>query len=150
MGLFDFVKDIGKKIFNKEDEAPEALKQHVEKDNPGVENLKIEVKEGVATVKGDAKSPSAFEKVILMVGNALGISEVKAEEMTVEGKAASVPAEQDVQFYVIVKGDNLSKIAKHFYGDPNKYPLIFEANREVIQDPNLIFPGQKIRIPKQG
>ena len=150
MGLFDFVKDIGKKIFNKEEDAPEALKQHVEKDNPGVENLKIEVKEGVATIKGDAKSPSAFEKVILMVGNALGISEVKADEMTVEGKTAPAPAEEDVQFYVIVKGDNLSKIAKHFYGDPNKYPLIFEANREVIQDPNLIFPGQKIRIPKQG
>ena len=53
------------------------------------------------------------------------------------------------QTYVVVSGDSLSKIAKHFYGDANKYPKIFEANREVIKDANLIFPGQKIRIPKE-
>ncbi|MCI0420990.1 MAG: LysM peptidoglycan-binding domain-containing protein, partial [Acidobacteria bacterium] len=44
--------------------------------------------------------------------------------------------------------DTLSKIAKHYYGDANAYPKIFEANREVIKDPNLIFPGQKVRIPR--
>ena len=49
---------------------------------------------------------------------------------------------------MIVAGDNLSKIAKHFYGNPNLYPQIFEANQEVIKDPNKIFPGQKIRIPR--
>jgi nucleoid-associated protein YgaU len=49
---------------------------------------------------------------------------------------------------LIKSGDTLSAIAKQFYGDPNKYPKIFEANREVIKDANLIFPGQKIRIPK--
>ena len=46
-----------------------------------------------------------------------------------------------------MKGDTLSAIAKKYYGDANKYPRIFEANREVIKDANLIFPGQKIRIP---
>ena len=51
-------------------------------------------------------------------------------------------------YYTIVKGDNLSKIAKKFYGDANKYKVIFDANREVIKDANLIYPGQKIRIPK--
>ena len=51
-------------------------------------------------------------------------------------------------YYTIVKGDNLSKIAKKFYGDANKYKIIFDANREVIKDANLIYPGQKIRIPK--
>ncbi len=54
----------------------------------------------------------------------------------------------DVDFYTIVKGDTLSGIAKEYYGDAMKYPVIFEANREVIKDPDLIFPGQKIRIPK--
>ena len=44
--------------------------------------------------------------------------------------------------------DTLSKIAKQYYGDANKYPRIFEANREVIKDANLIYPGQKIRIPR--
>ncbi|HET19990.1 MAG TPA: peptidoglycan-binding protein LysM [Chromatiales bacterium] len=150
MGLFDFVKDIGKKIFGKEEEAPEALKQHIEKDNPGVHNLQIAVKEGVATVKGEADSTSAREKVILMVGNALGIREVVADELTVSSVGTAPESAEEAEFYVIEKGDTLSAIAKRFYGDANKYPLIFEANREVIQDPNLIFPGQKIRIPKQS
>lgn len=153
MGLFDFVKDIGKKIFGKEDEAPAALKQHIEKNNPGVQNLQIDVKEGVATVKGEAASPAAREKVILMIGNALGIREVKADALTVAGQPAAAVAETEaeaVEYYIIEKGDTLSKIAKHFYGDADKYPLIFEANREVIEDPDLIFPGQKIRIPKQS
>lgn len=149
MGLFDFVKDIGKKIFGKEEEAPEALKQHIEKDNPGVRNLQIEVKEGVATVKGEADSTAAREKVILMIGNALGIREVMADELTVSSVGTAPETAEAVEFYVIEKGDTLSGIAKRFYGDANKYPLIFEANREVIQDPDLIFPGQKIRIPKQ-
>jgi len=51
------------------------------------------------------------------------------------------------ELFLIKSGDNLSKISKQFYGDPNKYNRIFEANREVIKDANLIFPGQKIRIP---
>ena len=51
------------------------------------------------------------------------------------------------QWHVVQKGETLSKIAEQYYGDPSLYPKIFEANREVIKDPNLIFPGQKIRIP---
>ena len=61
-------------------------------------------------------------------------------------QAASV--DDGTQYYVIKSDDTLSAIAKQFYGDPNKYPTIFEANREVIRDANLIFPGQKMRIPK--
>jgi len=150
MALFDFVKSIGNKIFGKEEDAPEALKAHIEKDNPGVENLNIEVKDGVAHLSGDASSSTAWEKAILMTGNAMGISEVKADGLTVAGTQTQIPAVEDVEYYIIVSGDSLSKIAKHFYGDANKYPLIFEANREVIKDPSLIFPGQKIRIPKNA
>lgn len=141
MGLFDFAKDIGKKIFGSEDEAPEKLKEHIEEDNPGISNLEVQVEDGIATLKGEADSPGALEKAILMAGNALGISEVKADEV-------SAPEQTDeVQFYEIQKGDSLWKIAKSFYGNGNDYPKIFEANKEVIKDPDLIFPGQKIRIP---
>lgn len=56
--------------------------------------------------------------------------------------------EPEPDFYTIVAGDTLSKIAKQFYGDANKYPLLFEANREVIKDPNKIYVGQTIRVPK--
>ena len=53
----------------------------------------------------------------------------------------------EAQFHVVVSGDNLSKIAKKFYGDPNKYPLIFEANKPMLKHPDKIYPGQLLRIP---
>lgn len=52
-----------------------------------------------------------------------------------------------VQRYVVRKGDTLSKIAEQFYGDPTLYPRTFEANRDVLVDPNRIHPGQELRIP---
>ncbi len=144
MGLFDFAKGIGNKIFGSKDDdkkASEKLTKHIEEDNPGISNLEVTVEDGIASIKGEAESSTAFEKAILMAGNALGIAEVKAEEFT-------APEQTDeVQFYEIQKGDSLWKIAKQFYGNGNDYPKIFEANKEVIKDADLIFPGQKIRIP---
>lgn len=49
--------------------------------------------------------------------------------------------------YVVVSGDSLSKIAKREYGNANEWPRIFEANKDILKDPNKIFPGQKLRIP---
>ncbi len=141
MGLLSFAKNIGNKIFGSEDEAPEKLKKHIEEDNPGINNLEIEVKDGVATIKGDTDDPSALEKVILMAGNAMGIEEVHADEVTAPEQTV------EVQYYEIKKGDSLWKIAAKFYGNGSKYPQIFDANKEVIKDPDLIFPGQMIRIP---
>jgi nucleoid-associated protein YgaU len=51
------------------------------------------------------------------------------------------------QTHVVVAGDTLSKIAQKYYGDPALYTQIFDANRDVLHDPNKIFPGQKLRIP---
>jgi nucleoid-associated protein YgaU len=142
MGLFDFVKDIGNKIFGSEEEAPEKIKAHIESENPGISNLEINVENGVAVLSGQAESAEAMEKAVLMAGNIKGIGEVRADNLT-----APPPVEQ-VAYYIIQKGDTLSAIAKKHYGNANDYPKIFEANREVIKDANLIFPGQKIRIPK--
>lgn len=142
MGLFDFVKDIGNKIFGSEDEAPEKIKKHIESANPGISNLAISVENGVATLSGQAESAEAMEKAVLMAGNIKGIGEVRADGLTAP---AAVEA---VEYYAIQKGDTLSAIAKKYYGNANDYPRIFEANREVIKDANLIFPGQKIRIPQ--
>ena len=61
--------------------------------------------------------------------------------------APAAPAPQP-RIYEVASGDSLSKIAKHFYGDPGKYQKIFEANRDQIKDPNLIKPGQKLKIPE--
>lgn len=51
------------------------------------------------------------------------------------------------QRYEVKKGDTLSKIAEEVYGDAKLYPKIFEANRDLLTDPNKIKPGQKLRIP---
>ena len=59
-----------------------------------------------------------------------------------------VPPEQpQEQWYTVVTGDSLSKIAKRFYGDGNRWQKIFDANRDQIKDPDLIRPGQKLKIP---
>jgi nucleoid-associated protein YgaU len=49
--------------------------------------------------------------------------------------------------YVVVSGDSLSKIAKREYGDANAWPKIFEANKDILKDPDKIQPGQKLKIP---
>jgi len=51
------------------------------------------------------------------------------------------------QTYTVVSGDSLSKIAKRYYGDANQWHRIHEANRDQIKNPDLIHPGQKLRIP---
>jgi nucleoid-associated protein YgaU len=50
--------------------------------------------------------------------------------------------------YTVVAGDSLSKIAKREYGDASKWPRIFEANRDKIQNPDLIHPGQVLNLPQ--
>ena len=82
-----------------------------------------------------------MEKAVLMAGNVSGVGEVNADGL----KAPE--AVEKVEYYVIEKGDTLSAIAKKYYDKASEYPRIFEANREVIKNPDLIFPGQKIRIP---
>jgi nucleoid-associated protein YgaU len=49
--------------------------------------------------------------------------------------------------YEVKSGDSLSKIAKQEYGDAGKWPQIFEANKDILKDPNKIYPGQKLKIP---
>ena len=90
-----------------------------------------------------------MQKAVLIAGNVHGVSNVDVTNLDLNSvETIAAAADQNVEYYVIVAGDNLSKIAKHFYGNPNLYPQIFEANQEVIKDPNKIFPGQKIRIPR--
>jgi nucleoid-associated protein YgaU len=141
MGLFDFVKEIGRKLFNRDEEPAEKIKKHIEESNSSIDGLQVEFKSGVVSISGQAASAEAMEKAVLMAGNVQGVSEVKID------KLQAPPVQAKVEYYIIKKGDTLSAIAKQFYGKANDYPKIFEANREVIKDPNLIFPGQKIRIP---
>ena len=70
----------------------------------------------------------------------------KADFGNVESGVTSTAAAGD-QSYTVVKGDSLSKIAKHFYGNANDWRRIFEANKDQISDPDLIKPGQILKIP---
>lgn len=141
MGLLSFAKNIGRKLFSKPEEAPTKITAHIEEDNPGVNNLEVGFDNGVVTIKGNATSQEALEKAVLMAGNVEGVSEVRYEEVQ-----SATPAVK-VEYYEIVSGDTLSGIAKKYYGDGSRYMQIFEANKEVIKDPDKIFVGQKIRIP---
>jgi len=138
-GLFDFVKTVGRKLFGQGDDPAAKIKEMIEKDNPGIRNLGVSFKDGVVQLSGEG-STEAMQKAVLMAGNVQQVGEVK-----VEGQQAAL--DDGTQYYIVKAGDTLSAIAKQFYGDASKYPRIFDANREVIKDADLIFPGQKIRIP---
>jgi len=76
-----------------------------------------------------------------------GSSTAPAPEPQADGD--SFPASSvDTHTYVVVRGDSLSKIASGQYGDAQKWRRIYEANRDLIRDPNLIYPGQQLRIPE--
>ncbi len=141
MGLFDFVSDIGEKIFGSDDDPAEKIKEHIESRNPGIKDLNVEFKDGKVNLSGDADSADAMEKAVLLAGNVKGVSDVGAGNVKAPAQAVKI------DYYIIEKGDTLSGIAKKLLGNAMDYPKIFEANKEVIKDPNLIYPGQKIRIP---
>lgn len=149
MGLFSFIKNAGAKVFGigkttKEEKIDRAnkLAAAVEKLGFEVRDLNIEVEEDTAIVWGEANSQETREKVVLVLGNTEGIANVD-DRMTVAVE------EPQAQFHTVVSGDSLSKIAKQYYGNAMKYPVIFEANKPMLKSPDLIYPGQVLRIPTQ-
>jgi nucleoid-associated protein YgaU len=162
MGLISFFKDAGEKLFGKKmqevqskatqqseeslaeanREAATAIEQHISTLGLTVTALTVtfDAGRGIAKVYGVAKDQETKEKVILAAGNVHGVSGVD-DNMTVD--LSQAPA----QYYTVVKGDTLSKIAKQFYGNANEYQRIFEANKPMLQHPDRIYPGQNLRIP---
>ena len=86
------------------------------------------------------------EKIILALGNVTGIASVD-DKMETELTSRDVIVNADSVFYTVQKGDSLSKIAKAHYGNSGKYHAIFEANKPMLKSPELIYPGQMLRIP---
>ncbi len=158
MGLFSFIKDAGAKVFGigktSAQEAAEAtaeelrleelaarkLEETIQNLELQVEDLNIHIDDDAATISGAAYDQATREKVILVVGNSNGIATVD-DQMTVEH------VEPEAQFHTVVSGDTLGKIARTFYGNAMKYPVIFEANKPMLSDPDKIYPGQVLRIP---
>jgi nucleoid-associated protein YgaU len=160
MGLISFFKEAGEKLFGKEVQAAQApaasaedvananraagtaIENYIGKLNLTVTALTVtfDGATGVAKVYGVAKDQATKEKVILAAGNVHGVAGVE-DHMSVD--LSQPPA----QYYTVVKGDTLSKIAKEFYGNANEYNKIFEANKPMLTHPDKIYPGQNLRIP---
>ena len=157
MGLFSFIKNAGAKIFGGKTDAEKAaeaeaaelkaeelaasrLEETINDLQLQVENLNVHIDDDKATITGMAYDQATKEKVVLVVGNSEGIATVD-DQMTVEH------VEPEAQFHTVVSGDTLGKIAKKYYGNAMKYPVIFEANKPMLKNPDLIYPGQVLRIP---
>ncbi len=148
MGLFDFAKDVGRQLFDTDAEAADNIKEHLEIRTSGISNIEVDYDDGVATICGDCINQATKDNAVLMVGNIKGVEKVIADDLRVPPPAEEEEeSEEKSEIYEIVGGDTLGKIAERYYGKASEYMRIFEANREIIEDPDRIYPGQKIRIP---
>ena len=165
MGLFSFIKEAGEKLFGGKEveaavtqaagnpaakpsldalnqQAARAIETYIASQKLGVEGVSVEYDgaTGTVNVSGQAPSQEALEKVTLCCGNVASVKQVN-------NLMAVATPEPEAQYHDVVRGDTLSAIAKKYYGDANKYPKIFEANKPMLTHPDKIYPGQKLRIP---
>lgn len=147
MGLLDFVKDAGEKVWDavsgsSKEEQADRLKQHIDCLNlPGAERVSIKVADdGTATVTGDVGSQAEKDKILVAIGNVTGIGQVN-ESVTVTQSGA------ESRYYTVKSGDTLSSVAKEMYGSASEYQRIFEANQPMLSHPDKIYPGQVLIIP---
>ena len=117
------------------------LETFVKKMGFDVEDLDVRFDDGVAEVTGKVADQETREKIILAIGNAEGVGQVK------DAIDVAAPGEMS-DMHAVVKGDTLWGLAEKYYGDGKKFPQIFEANKPMLSDPNKIFVGQVLRIPK--
>ena len=167
MGLMSFMKEAGEKLFGRGEAkaaqeaaaaaptpekvaalsraAGDAIGTYVKAQGLTVNGMDIgfDAPSATVTVAGTVADQATKEKVLLCCGNVAGVEKVN-DLLVVE------TPQPEAQWHTVVSGDNLSKIAKKFYGDANKYPVIFEANKPMLSHPDKIYPGQMLRIPPQG
>jgi nucleoid-associated protein YgaU len=108
-----------------------------------VDDLDVRFDDGLATVSGKVKDQETREKIILAIGNVAGVGQV-SDDIEVSDES------EESDLHVVQSGDTLWAIAQEHYNDGNKYPVIFEANKPMLSDPDLIYPGQVLRIPAAG
>lgn len=164
MGLLSFIKEAGEKLFGKGEakaaqeaaaaaptpeniaalskSAGDAIAAYIVAQGLKVDGLDVafDAPSATVTVSGVVADQATREKVVLCCGNVDRVAAVN-DLLTVSNP------QPESQWHTVVSGDNLSKIAKKFYGDANKYPVIFEANKPMLNHPDKIYPGQLLRIP---
>ena len=157
MGLFSFIKEAGEKLFGGKEanaatatlsqddlnqKAAAAIATYINAQGLKVSDIQVRFdgSTGKVTVAGVAETQADSEKVTLSAGNVANVVEV-------ENLLVVTNPEPEAQYHDVVKGETLSAISKKYYGDANKYNIIFEANRPLLSHPDKIYPGQKLRIP---
>lgn len=163
MGLLDFIKDAGEKVFGDNDEAevaaqppsPQELRARLDRKRSAAihrrlteagldaDGVTVDASGDRVTLTGSVGTQEDREKLSIAAGNIAGVAAID-DQLEVENP------EPEATFYTVQSGDTLSKIAKEQYGDAMKYPVIFEANRPMLEDPDRIYPGQMLRIPPLG
>jgi nucleoid-associated protein YgaU len=109
----------------------------------GVHLKNVHIENEKLLIRGDAPN----QEIKNEVWNQIKAVDAAHADLTADiGIDPSLPVPEET--YVVVAGDSLSKIAKHFYGNANAYMKIFEANKDQLSDPDKIKPGQKLRIPR--
>jgi nucleoid-associated protein YgaU len=121
----------------------QSVLQVIQQQNVSVKNLHVQ--DNKLVIKGVAPSIEAANKVW---------DEIKRVNPRADDIAADFPVDTSIQrdtstqrLYKVKAGDTLSKISKEFYGSPNEYLKIFEANKDQLTDPNKIRVGQELKIP---
>lgn len=144
MGFFDFVKSVGKKLVGSSEAqaapAP-ALTQEVASHGFNTSDLQIQSSGNTVKLGGTVKSQEEAERIILALGNTVGVSQVDTSQLIVNAEAPQA------RMYTVKKGDTLWKIAEVHYGKGADYPKIVAANNPPIVNPDLIQPGWVLRIP---
>ena len=170
MSLVSFLKDAGEKLFggrdakaapaaspaatspastpaaagpNADERAAKAIEDYIRSQGLKANDLKVafDGASATVTVTGEAPDEETREKIVLCCGNVAGVEQVK-DDMTV------AKSSETSRFYTVRSGDTLSKISKEFYGNANQYMKIFEANKPMLKDPDKIYPGQVLRVPR--
>jgi len=153
MGLFGLFGD------SLEEKAGDALEK-VRQAHPGVSGLSASVDGETVILEGTAPDMDAKTRVMQdfsrLVGDANVINKISLARhepspeppMAVEAEPEEIPVPAEERFYEVQPGDTLGHIAQRFYGKASSYMKIFEANRDVLDNPDLIKVGQKLRIPE--
>ena len=165
MGLIDFVKNAGEKLFGTgqakasmqaaeaapgdsekvkaaNDTAADAILAYIRSQNLSATGLTVTYDGATSTVSvfGVAPDQATREKIVLCCGNVSGVGAVK-DMMSVDQSAP------EAQYYTVVSGDTLSKISKQYTAIPTSIRGSSRRNKPMLSDPNKIYPGQVLRIP---
>lgn len=149
MGLMDL---FGKSLDDKVVEAITEIKSM----KLGVRNLGAQVRGKVVTLTGEAPSREVATKVMQKLDELVSPDNI-VNSITIDKPApppepepaAQVDSESPTErYHLVAAGDTLGHIAQKYYGKASQYMKIFEANRDILDDPNLIKVGQKLKIPE--